>query len=92
MRSKKEKGFIEISFEKEKNYLIVKISDNGPGIKKYASKSGHNSMGISITSERLRLLNLHKTDGLSIKYNSAASGTTVIISVNQEVNKAIKHH
>ena len=79
----KRQGFIEISFEKEKNYLIVKISDNGPGIKKYASKSGHNSMGISITSERLRLLNLHKADGLSMNSSSSDKGTEIAILVAQ---------
>ncbi len=83
MRGKKDKGLIEISFKEENNSLNIKIADNGSGIKNPSSKRAHDSMGVSITSKRLKLLNLHKTDDLTIDSSSSDQGTTVVIQVAQ---------
>jgi sensor histidine kinase YesM len=61
------KGFIEVEFKKEKNYLVVSVKDNGVGISvsTVTVDSGgemdkHRSLSTVITKERLQLLNKRK--------------------------------
>jgi tetratricopeptide (TPR) repeat protein len=53
-------GQIEVRFRKDKNQMIVEVTDNGIGInesKKASEKEkGHESMAIKITRERLEML------------------------------------
>jgi ligand-binding sensor domain-containing protein len=57
----KEKGDLNISFFCEEDKLFCKVKDNGPGINrslqlKKFNQSDHQSLGMKITEERLRLL------------------------------------
>ena len=62
LMNKKEKGLIKIEIKLEENYLCCSIEDNGIGRKKAAEitanrKIAHKSVGMSITKERLDLMN-----------------------------------
>lgn len=58
-----ENGKISLHFEKEGDDLVIKVEDNGVGISSTNSTSNldkeHRSMAISITKQRLELLNKH---------------------------------
>jgi sensor histidine kinase YesM len=61
------KGFIQVEFKKEKNYLVVRVKDNGVGISVSsvaidagADTDKHTSLSTVITKERLQLLNRRK--------------------------------
>ena len=59
MAGRSENGQISIRFERKKDYLEVKISDNGtgkPGSDDTPSPPSHKSFGMSITRSRLELL------------------------------------
>ncbi|WP_367388797.1 sensor histidine kinase [Lewinella sp. LCG006] len=64
MEGKKEGGKISVNYQDRDDYLLVTISDNGPGIsttkaQKLQNKSiyRHKSLGITITQRRLEILN-----------------------------------
>jgi len=58
----KDKIFIEVSFEKDNDFLIIKTQDNGIGRKNSDNNKEHKSMSVSITNQRIKLL--------SEKYNT----------------------
>ncbi len=91
------KGFVKISFRFEDvkietmiyRCLIIKITDNGIGIKKSGSnkKEGHISKGIKMIEERLQLLSQELElpqpvilEDLSLR-NENSTGTEVILSL-----------
>lgn len=54
-----DKGTLRIRFQKKSDQLIATISDNGKGYDpKNHSKQGRESLGMSITADRLKLLNI----------------------------------
>lgn len=53
IRNKDEKGIIEIVFSFDQEKLIFKIADNGLGFNDEKKQSGHKSMAMKITKERL---------------------------------------
>ncbi|AZA92783.1 hypothetical protein EG343_20400 [Chryseobacterium nakagawai] len=53
IRNKDEKGVIEIVFSFDQEKLIFKIADNGLGFNDEKKQSGHKSMAMKITKERL---------------------------------------
>lgn len=77
LRYKKEKGFLNIRFYYESQYLICKIEDNGVGRKnadqiQSKSKRGYNSQGLKITAERL------------ITYNKI-NETNIVFSISDKI-------
>jgi PAS domain S-box-containing protein len=85
------KGLITVSINRKDSYLVITIIDNGVG--RHAARKlitsefmKHESSAVSITEERLRLIN--KNNAVSINYEdineAGASGTKVTISVRCE--------
>lgn len=69
LNPKKEKGHLKIDIFTKDNYIVCRIEDNGIGrvkaaeIKRTEPGSQHKSLGMKITSERLRILNeINKSD------------------------------
>jgi LytS/YehU family sensor histidine kinase len=83
-----EGGFISVEFSKKNNMLEILIIDNGIGRKgseQNKKSKEHKSMAMSITSQRISILNeKYKTDGtLSVEdFNKLLqTGTKVLISL-----------
>ena len=60
IKHKDTKGKINIKFSKGNNLVLCEIEDDGIGRKKaeeYKKQSGHKSLGMEITAERLELFN-----------------------------------
>lgn len=52
------RGLIEVSFQKEKEYISIEVKDNGSGISRSTLKSkDHNSLSSTIIQERMALFN-----------------------------------
>lgn len=82
------KGFVDVEFKKENNYLIVSVKDNGVGISapKAVStdeKAGkHTSLATVITRERLELLNKRKFRKISFDIRPVEpKGTLITFSI-----------
>lgn len=62
-----EHGFIEITFQKKNDMLVITITDNGIGIEKaqeFKTNSAHKSMAMQITRDRISNMNKrYKSDG-----------------------------
>lgn len=61
------KGLIQIKYRQHNNHLFLTISDNGVGFDatyRHSEKSGHKSLAIKITNERIN--NIRKISGLNI--------------------------
>jgi sensor histidine kinase YesM len=87
---KKEHGLLEISFDKIGNSLRCKVVDNGIGIKASLEKQKqrqHESKAISITKERLSLLDNEENTEIIFSINEILDelnnsiGTEVIIQI-----------
>lgn len=87
-----QKGIIDISFILNGESIIFKIADNGVGINQSklntAMKNGkHESLALSITEERLKLLNRSTPQKIELKIeeinpdNEHAKGTLIIFSI-----------
>ncbi len=83
MKNKAKGGKIELYFSQIQNRIQCIIKDNGPGIKANTPKlknRAHESMGMMITRERLKLLNKASFDFLdvqSLNNDSSSEGTEV---------------
>ncbi len=83
------KGFVEVEFKKENNYLIVSVKDNGVGISAPdvtlpADHKGekHTSLATIITKERLELLNKRKFRKISFDIRPVEpKGTLITFSI-----------
>lgn len=67
-------GMVEISFTLEKDMLRCEIKDNGVGRKRSAELKSrqhieYQSKGMSLTEKRIALLNLNKTDLITVQVN-----------------------
>ncbi len=89
MEAKESDGRIGISFHMEGGYLLVTITDNGPGIHRTRQKHTlHKSVGMSLTRRRLELLNIQSSGDL-VKItdvqrdNGEVQGTKVEVRINQ---------
>ncbi len=91
---KKENKKLDVSFRKENDFLVCEIDDNGIGrieAQKIKSKNKrtHQPKAMSVTRERLNLLNSAFKDKLSVKIidkkedNGVSRGTKVIIYIQQ---------
>ncbi len=86
---------LNLSFAKEGEYLVCTVDDNGIGRKKAMEisqeyKRSHQPKAMSVTEERLTLLNSAYQDDLNLKIidktdeNGLASGTKIIIYIRQK--------
>lgn len=68
-------GIIKVLFTAQGNDMVVSIADNGGG---FSSSKTNNGFGISLTQERIALLNeLNAGKPIDMKMDSSAAGTTV---------------
>ncbi|MCB0381449.1 MAG: histidine kinase, partial [Flavobacteriales bacterium] len=92
LMNKKEKGFVEVSFSLDNDFLICTISDNGIGrdaAEKIKSARGiqNKSVGMTITKERLNIINNEVYENMNVEMidlfddKKQASGTKVIIKI-----------
>jgi ligand-binding sensor domain-containing protein len=75
---------IEMKFKKEAHTLLIRIIDDGVGIENsMRTKDGtHVSKGMSLTEERINLLNQIESSSIEIKIEqNGVSGTIVTISI-----------
>lgn len=87
LSGKREKGLLEIIFEKKENYILVTINDNGIGRQKVAQQQAKSfkefeSKGIKYTEERLLLIsgniyNKKMVNITDIYHNGEPDGTKV---------------
>ncbi|PWT76266.1 MAG: hypothetical protein C5B59_06920 [Bacteroidetes bacterium] len=89
---KEEKGLLDIEVSGEGDQLYIKVTDNGIGRKKAAelsskSATGHKSMGLRITANRLAMMQHENAAESMVKINDlvepdgTAGGTEVIIKL-----------
>ncbi len=92
LMNKKEKGHIEIKFAIDGDYLLCTVTDNGIGRVaaeeiKATRKIQNKSVGITITKERLNIINSEMYENMNIKVidlydkNNLPTGTTVKIKI-----------
>ncbi|MEM8846695.1 MAG: histidine kinase [Bacteroidota bacterium] len=77
-------GKILISFQSEQQELICSVEDNGVGRAKSKRNNGNlkkSSMGVSITQNRIEVLNKTKSANGSVKIIDKEAGTKVIVSL-----------
>jgi hypothetical protein len=82
-------GFIEVEFKKEKNYLVVRVKDNGVGVSVSSiainavdSLDKHRSLATVITKERLQLLNKRKFRKINFTISPVEpKGTLITFSI-----------
>lgn len=78
--SLKDKGNINILFEKMNNNLILTISDNGTG---FNSTTENNGFGLKLSEKRVLLLNnIYKDTNIQLSI-STQNGTTVVVTLNR---------
>lgn len=80
----KKRGKISIDFHSEQQQLIGIVDDNGVGRTASKMKNGHrkkSSMGVSITQNRIEVLNKTKGTNGSLKIIDKEVGTKVIVSL-----------
>jgi hypothetical protein len=78
----KDKGLIEIKIDYYEGVLTCTITDNGVGLSVSNNKksTGHKSVGIKITTERIRKINtIYKSSASIDIMNGDISGTKVVI-------------
>lgn len=91
---KKENRRLDVSFKLENNYLICEVDDNGIGRKmskniQNENLKTHAPKAMSVTEERLKLLNSAFSDNLNVDIidkeyaNGTSAGTKVIIYIEQ---------
>lgn len=92
---KEDGGTIVLSFSCQENYLVVTVTDNGVGRAKAAelksrSTTGHKSFGMSITHQRIELINQMYNTNMSVLVNDLhdgqgnATGTEISIHIPVE--------
>lgn len=84
LRYKSEKGFLKLNFEKIENQLIIKVEDNGIGIKeskrqKTEHQKNRNGRGMKNTLERIKLLNDLYGKNISCEVIDKESGGVLVI-------------
>ena len=92
LMNKKEKGHIEIKFGIDGDYLLCTVTDNGIGRLaaeeiKTTRKIQNKSVGMTITKERLNIINSEMYENMNIEVidlydkNNLPTGTTVKIKI-----------
>lgn len=94
--NEEKKGMINIRIEKEDDYLLISIIDNGIGVKKSISSKheidgDHRSQGMEITSKRIELIKKLSDFDISLEgpeeiydENRSINGTRVLIKMKIE--------
>ena len=79
------KGYLEIIYKKLGNKIEITIQDNGKGVAN-DKEHGHKSHALSITKERLSILNKRSKDKISFKVENAnEKGYKVVFNVPLKV-------
>ncbi len=77
------KGLVQVKYSVEEPYFIIGIKDNGIGMNKNAAhKTGHKSMAMELTKQRLSLFNhknIHSKIEISRKDENGEEGTLIKI-------------
>ena len=74
-------GKIEVSFGKNEEDLVLKITDNGKG---FDSAKTYNGLGLALSKNRISLLNtIYKETPFVLNIQSDTNGTTVTITLTQ---------
>ncbi|PLX01782.1 MAG: hypothetical protein C0594_12600 [Marinilabiliales bacterium] len=84
------KGLIVVDFELDKESIICEITDNGigrekSGMRKEKANSDHKSIGIQVTSDRLKILEQESVNRYQVEYidlkddNGNSLGTKVLL-------------
>ena len=84
MKGVEKDGVIRIKFRSIKDGLEVSVFDNGLFVKPSESRGDHKSLGMSITSKRLGLINGQDYKDLDINPIINEMGTTVTIFIRAE--------
>ncbi|MBE4949767.1 tetratricopeptide repeat-containing sensor histidine kinase [Chryseobacterium culicis] len=89
LRYRTDKGFLKVSFEKNKSYLKILIEDNGIGIaeskkQKTQHQKTREGRGMKNTLERIKLLNdlYNRQITCSVKDKEKSSGVLVTLQIN----------
>jgi hypothetical protein len=97
LRYMRDKGFLQLSFEKRDNQLDVTIEDNGIGIaeskkSKTANQKQHSGRGITNTLERIKILNelYHQNITCQVQ-DKPAPETGVRVSLTIPLSKKNRH-
>jgi len=79
----REKGFIEVHYQIKKEFILVKIKDNGCGFLWNSSSNKNNkSLGLEIVNQRLELFNKKmKTNIYTLKFLNVNKGTSIEIKL-----------
>jgi sensor histidine kinase YesM len=93
----RDKGFLQLSFEKRDNQIDVTIEDNGIGIaeskkSKTANQKQHSGRGITNTLERIKILNelYHQNITCQVQ-DKPAPETGVRVSLTIPLSKKNRH-
>ncbi len=80
MTNNHEDGLIEVEFSSSNDFLEVSIKDNGKGEKSNIKKT-NKSLGMDITSKRLKHINNSTSEKYQISRNSGPQGTHVVVKI-----------
>ena len=71
MRDIESGGFISVSFSENNNNLLLEIKDNGKGMNSHNENKAHHSLAMTITKERIGLLNKKSTKKIDFSITDA---------------------
>lgn len=75
-------GIIKVLIDKQKNDLILSVTDNGQGFNKKPDQSNKTSFGLKLSEERIALLNqMYKDQPVTLNIDSKSSGTVITIKL-----------
>lgn len=78
---KHQKGQIFVKFLKSDDKVLITVEDNGQGIRKQVKRSKHQSLGMSITKNRLEHIKSSSNESYELSIDSSENGTRVKIKV-----------
>ncbi|MCA6440693.1 MAG: tetratricopeptide repeat protein [Chitinophagaceae bacterium] len=81
LSNKKEDGKIIIRITKDNAMLHLAVEDNGPGLRNSPKKEGKKSFGVSITKDKIELLNKLKKTNASITLIDIEQGTRASVNI-----------
>ncbi|MGH9900142.1 MAG: sensor histidine kinase, partial [Pyrinomonadaceae bacterium] len=74
-------GRIEIISERQGDYLLLEVTDDGPGLKESGGQTEPAKFGLGLSNTQARLKQLYGDDGRLELRNNADSGLTVTILI-----------
>jgi hypothetical protein len=81
--SLRDKGTIEVAFEKNNKALVLSVSDNGNGFDENNIALDDKGLGLKLSRERITLLNkIYSKQLITMEFNAVNSGTKVNVILN----------